>query len=385
MRQFQKKIMAGLLTAAAVTAMAGCTAASGQGQTTPSPSSQTQVTTETESASEETSVSEDHVNPNLATRVTDEEDHYIFELDENVTREKVYYFNRFGIEIAADLYMAKDADLTQQYPAVVVGPPFGGVKEQGPGVYANELAQRGFVVLAFDPAYHGYSGGHPRLAGSTSLYAEDFSAAVDYLGTREFVDRDRIGAVGICGSGGFALAAAGMDTRIKAVVTSVMYDITGIMNQISGEQRQQMLEADSQQRWKDFENGTARQQLSYPEEPDTEMPEGLDPVTEEFYSFYGMERGHHPNALGNLTIASVPDTMNFPSLTHISEISPRPILFIAGENAHSLGYSEEAYENASEPKELYVVPDANHVDLYDQTDKIPFDKIESFFMDALQG
>lgn len=384
MKQFQKKIMAGLLTAAAVTAMAGCTAASGQGQTTPGPSSQTQVTTETESASEETSVSEDHVNPNLATRVTDEEDHYIFELDENVTREKVYYFNRFGIEIAADLYMAKDADLTQQYPAVVVGPPFGGVKEQGPGVYANELAQRGFVVLAFAPAYHGYSGGQPRLAGSTSLYAEDFSAAVDYLGTREFVDRDRIGAVGICGSGGFALAAAGMDTRIKAVVTSVMYDITGIMNQISGEQRQQMLEADSQQRWEDFENGTARQQLSYPEEPDTEMPEGLDPVTEEFYSFYGMERGHHPNALGNLTIASVPDTMNFPSLTHISEISPRPILFIAGENAHSLGYSEEAYENASEPKELYVVPDANHVDLYDQTDKIPFDKIESFFMDALQ-
>lgn len=383
MRQFQKKIMTGLLTAAAVTAMAGCTAASGQGQTTPSPSSQTQVTTETESASEETSVSEDHENPNLATRVTEEEDHYIFELDENVTREKVYYFNRFGIEIAADLYMAKDADLTQQYPAVVVGPPFGGVKEQGPGVYANELAQRGFVVLAFDPAYHGYSGGQPRLAGSTSLYAEDFSAAVDYLGTREFVDRDRIGAVGICGSGGFALAAAGMDTRIKAVVTSVMYDITGIMNQISGEQRQQMLEADSQQRWEDFENGTARQQLSYPEEPDTEMPEGLDLVTEEFYSFYGMERGHHPNALGNLTIASVPDTMNFPSLTHISEISPRPILFIAGENAHSLGYSEEAYDNASEPKELYVVPDANHVDLYDQTDKIPFDKIESFLMDAM--
>lgn len=384
--------MAGLLTAAAVTAIAGCTAASGQGQTaasgqeqtTSAPSSQTQVTTETERASEETSVSEDHVNPNLATRVTDEEDPYIFELDENVTREKVYYFNRFGIEIAADLYMAKDVDLTQQYPAVVVGPPFGGVKEQGPGVYANELAQRGFVVLAFDPAYHGYSGGQPRLAGSTSHYAEDFSAAVDYLGTREFVDRDRIGALGICGSGGFALAAAGMDTRIKAVVTSVMYDITGIMNQISGEQRQQMLEADSQQRWEDFENGTARQQLSYPEEPDTEMPEGLDPVTEEFYSFYGMERGHHPNALGNLTIASVPDTMNFPSLTHISEISPRPILFIAGENAHSLGYSEEAYEHASEPKELYVVPDANHVDLYDQTDKIPFDKVESFFMDALQ-
>lgn len=403
MRKFPKRILAGLLTAAVAAAMTGCGSSSGQGQT----SAQTQAATATDESPEENGAESDdaagevsepagedtgtegtgvaltNVNPNLATRVTDEEDHYIFELDENVTREKVYYFNRFGIEIAADLYMAKDADLTQQYPAVVVGPPFGGVKEQGPGVYANELAQRGFVVLAFDPAYHGYSGGQPRLAGSTSLYAEDFSAAVDYLGTREFVDRDKIGAIGICGSGGFALAAAGMDTRIKAVVTSVMYDITGIMNQISGEQRQQMLEADSLQRWEDFENGTARQQLSYPEEPDTEMPEGLDPVTEEFYSFYGMERGHHPNALGNLTIASVPDTMNFPSLTHISEISPRPILFIAGENAHSLGYSEEAYANAAEPKELYVVPGANHVDLYDQVDKIPFDKIESFLNEAL--
>lgn len=395
MRKFQKRIAAGVLAVVTVAAIAGCSSSSDpvvtqtqEGTTeilteTPGSEEETLESEETDMGTEGTGVALTNLNPNLAVRVTDEEDHYIFELNENVTREKVYYFNRFGIEIAADLYMAKDADRTQQYPAIVVGPPFGGVKEQGPGVYANELAQRGFVVLAFDPAYHGYSGGQPRLAGSTSHYAEDFSAAVDYLGTREFVNRDQIGAVGICGSGGFALAAAGMDTRIKAVVTSVMYDITGIMNQISGETRQQMLEADSLQRWEDFENGTARQQLSYPETPDTELPEGLDPVSEEFYSFYGMERGHHPNALGNLTIASVPDTMNFPSLTHISEIAPRPILFIAGENAHSLGYSEEAYENAAEPKELYVVPGANHVDLYDQVDKIPFDKIESFFKEAL--
>ena len=377
MRNLRKQTLAAIM-AAAMFAVSAC---SNQSASLGTPPAGEETTTEQSTA--EGDVTEMNANPNLATRVTDEDDHYIFELDENVTRTKVYYENRFGIEIASDLYMAKDADMTQQYPAIIIGPPFGGVKEQGPGVYANQLAQRGFAVLAFDPAYHGYSGGMPRLAGSTSLYAEDFSAGVDYLGTRDFVDRDKIGAIGICGSGGFALAAAGMDTRIKAVATSVMYDITGIMNKISGEDRQQSLVNFSLQRWEDFESDTPATQISYPEQPDEVMPEGLDPVTEEFYAFYGMARGHHPNALGNLTVASVPDTMNFPSLTHISEISPRPILFIAGENAHSLGYSEEAYENASEPKELYIVPGANHVDLYDQIDKIPFDKLETFFKDAL--
>lgn len=156
-------------------------------------------------------------NPNAAIRVSADEEHYIFELDEGVSRTHVYYNNRFGIEIAADLYMPKDVDTSKEYPAIVVGSPFGGVKEQGPGIYANQLAQRGFVVLAFDPAYHGYSGGYPRYTASTTMYAEDFSAAVDYLGTQDFVDRDKIGALGICGSGGFALSAAAMDTRIKAV------------------------------------------------------------------------------------------------------------------------------------------------------------------------
>lgn len=320
-------------------------------------------------------------NPNLALKVTPEEEHYIFELSENVTRTHVYYKNRFGIEIAGDLYMAIDADMSQQYPAIIIGPPFGGVKEQGPGVYANQLAQRGFVVLAFDPSYHGYSGGEPRMVGSTTLYSEDFSAGVDYLGTQSFVDREKIGAIGICGSGGFALSTVAMDTRIKAVATSVMYDIAGQMNSMTGETRQQLLDMASQQRWADYENGTAAYRTSYPQEPTNQIPEGVDPVTEEFFSFYGTGRGHHPNALGNVTDASVMDLMNFPSLTHINEIGPRPILFIVGEKAHSRAYSETAYENASEPKEIYVVPYANHVDLYDQVDMIPFDKLQTFFVE----
>lgn len=327
-------------------------------------------------------VEEKTENPNLATRVDTNEEHYIFELSENVTRTHVYYKNRYGIELSGDLYMAKDADMTKQYPALVVGPPFGGVKEQGPGVYANELAQRGFVVLAFDPSYHGYSGGEPRYTGSTDIYAEDFSAGVDYLGVQDFVNRDQIGAIGICGSGGFSLSAAAQDSRIKAVATSVMYDISSMGNSSTGEARRAQLEQLGEQRWADFENGTAAYNTNYPEAPVEDIPADLDPVTAEFFSFYGTKRGWHPNALANVTDTSMLSLMNFPSLSHISEIAPRPILFIVGENAHSIGFSEVAYENAAEPKEIYTVPDANHVDLYDRTDKIPFDKLESFFKDA---
>lgn len=317
-------------------------------------------------------------NPNAAIRVSAEEEHYIFDLDESVERTHVYYNNRFGIEIAADLYVAKDADTSKKYPAIIVGPPFGGVKEQGPGVYANQLAQRGFIVLAIDPAYHGYSGGYPRYTASTTMYAEDFSAAVDYLGNRDDVDRDKIGVIGICGSGGFALSAAAMDPRIKAVATSVMYDIAGNMNAMEGSMRDMMLGQAGNSRWESFASGQYEYMKSYPDEPTEDIPAGLDATNAEFYSFYGTSRGWHPNALGNMNMASAGDLMTFPSNEHIAEIK-RPILFIAGENAHSLGYSQTAYDNASDPKELYIVPGANHVDLYDQVDKIPFDKIEEFF------
>lgn len=333
----------------------------------------------------EISVSEK--NPNLAIRVSEEEDHYIFELAENVQREKVYFKNRFGIEIAGDLYYAKDIDKTQKYPAIVIAPPFGGVKEQGPGVYANGLAQRGFIALAIDPAFHGYSGGETRYTASTEMYSEDFSAGVDFLGMQEYVDREKIAAIGICGGGGFALGAAAMDGRIKAVVTSVMYDIAGIIGSSTGEARATQLKDASYQRWTDIENGEAAIQKSYPDEPVTEVPEMFKnmPNMEEFFTFYGMERGWHPNALANITVTSGLSLMTFPSTLHIKEISPRPILFIAGENAHSRAFSEEAYANANEPKELYIVPDAIHIDLYDDTSKIPFEKIESFLNDAFSN
>ena len=171
--------------------------------------------------------------------VTD--NYYIFDLSDDVERTAVFYPNRFGITFAGDLYTPKNLDLTHSYPALVIGAPYGGVKEQGPGVYANELARRGFVVLTFDPSYNGESGGEPRHISSPEIFSEDFSAGVDFLGSLPYVDRERIGALGICGSGGFALSAAAMDSRIKAVATASMYDISSFGNDATGEERQKQL------------------------------------------------------------------------------------------------------------------------------------------------
>ena len=312
--------------------------------------------------------------------VTD--NYYIFELSDNVKRTAVFYPNRFGITLAGDLYTPKNLDESHSYPALIIGAPYGGVKEQGPGVYANELAQRGFIVLTFDPSYNGESGGEPRHISSPEIFSEDFSAGVDFLGRLPYVDRERIGALGICGSGGFALSAAAMDARIKAVATVSMYDIS-MSNDLTGEERQAMLDRLSMQRWADVDNGAAEVNRMYPaDSPYPEMPDGVEGLNVEWYTFYALERGWHPNAGGAFTATSNMAFMNYPLLSHIAEISPRPILFIVGENAHSVAYSERAYENASEPKELYVVPDAIHIDLYDRTDLIPFDKIEDFFKDA---
>lgn len=319
-----------------------------------------------------------------AIRVTPQEEHYIFQLSDNVVRTHVYYDTRFGIEIAGDLYVAKDLDQSRKYPAIVIGPPFGGVKEQGPGVYANELAQRGFVVLTFDPAYHGYSGGSPRYTTSTFLYAEDFCAGVDFLGTLPYVDREEIGSIGICGSGGFSIAAASMDTRIKAVVTSAMYDISG-MSGMKGEMRNRMLEGAAQQRWAYVDSGEPTVQYAYPEAPLDEVPDDIRGLNREWWTFYATHRGWHPNARGNSNSISQADMMTFPGTHHIDDISPRPILFITGDIAHSRSMSEEAYAKAAEPKELYVAQgDVMHIDLYDDVTKIPFDKIETFFKENLK-
>lgn len=307
---------------------------------------------------------------------------YIFELSDKVTRKSVSYKNRYGIIISADLYVEKNFDENKKYPAVIIGAPYGGVKEQGPGIYAQNMAERGFVALTFDPSFNGYSGGNPRHVSSPDFFVEDFSAAVDYVGTREFVDRNKIGTIGICGSGGFALSAAQVDRRIKAITTISMYDISRMNSDgITDEERNAKLNALNEQRYIDFQG-------EFPVLSQRGAPigfdESTDPIGIEFGEFYSTPRGYHPNSITQFTMTSSMSFMNFPLLTYIDKISPRPILFVVGENAHSRYFSEDAYKEASEPKELHIIPDSNHVDLYDKTELIPFDKLEAFFKESMK-
>ena len=311
---------------------------------------------------------------------------YICRLKESVKRKHVRYQNRYGIALAGDLYTAKGMDQNKSYPAIVVGAPYGGVKEQGPCVYAGELARRGFVVLTFDPCYMGESGGEPRHVSSPDLFSENISAGVDYLGLLPYVDRERIAALGICGSGGFALSAAAADTRIRAVVTASMYDMSVAARLgLTPEQLQERKEKLSLQRWKDAENGTPEYIPTFPEEAVAEIPDELQWILREFYEFYATGRGHHPNALGGFTTTSDLSFINYALNDHIAEISPRPVLFIVGEQAESRFFSDMAFKRAAEPKRMLVVPDCNHVDLYDDTSKIPFEAIEAFLRDSLCG
>ena len=311
-----------------------------------------------------------------------------FKLSDKVVHEKVSYPNRYGITLSADMYMPKDMDKSKKYPALVVGTPYGGVKEQGAGIYAQTMAERGFVAIAFDESFNGESGGEPRHISSPEIFSEDFSAGVDFLGTRPFVDRDRIGAIGICGSGGFALKAAQVDQRIKAVATASMYDMSRVIrngweDSMTAEERTKTLTELGEQRWKDFENGAPMLPEGFPTEAVDSIPEGLDPISSEFWEYYAMPRGHHPRSHGPFTATSNMAFMNFPLLNYIDTISPRPILFIMGEKAHSRYFTEDAYKAAKEPKELVIVPGARHIDLYDRVDMIPFDKLQDFFTKAL--
>lgn len=306
---------------------------------------------------------------------------YIAKLDAAVERRHVRYNNRFGLAIAADVYTAKDLDKSKKYPALIVGAPYGGTKEQGPCVYAGELAKRGFVVLTFDQSFIGESAGEPRNVSDPAIFVENFSAAVDYLGVKEpLVDREKIGVIGICGSGGFALSAAQCDVRIKAVATASMYVMTDAarlgmdQNQLEAAKKQL-----SYQRWADFAAGSPDLYPAFPEEPFDQVPEGVEEPAAEWLRFYAIKRGHHPNAIGSFTTTSSLSMMNFNLLDHVEEISPRPILMVVGDRAHSKFFSEHVYEKAAEPKELYTVADAEHIDLYDRTDRIPFDKLENFF------
>ena len=325
-----------------------------------------------------------------------------FKINSKIERKKVYFKNRYGIKLAGDLYLPEDY-AAKKNPAIIVSGPFGAVKEQASGLYAQELALRGFVSMAFDPSFGGESGGEVRNTASPEIFTEDYSAAVDYMGLLSYVDRERIGVVGICGLSGMAITAAGTDTRIKAVATLSMYDMSrdmskGHMDYYKEEQRNKIKQYLSEQRWKDAENGTfalGNHEIAFDEknEPITGMlevperlPEEANPAFAAFYNYYA-GRARHPRAVNFVSswTATMPVSFwNFPLMTNIKEVSPRPILLIAGENAHSRYYSEDAYSASKEPKELVIVPDADHVDLYDNMEKIPFDKLEQFFWENLK-
>lgn len=310
---------------------------------------------------------------------------YIAVLREEVSRSFVSYKNRYGFKIAGDLYIPKNMEQGKKYAALIVGAPYGGVKEQGPCIYGSELAARGFVVLTFDQSFMGESSGEPRHVSSPDIFVENFSAAVDFLGLQSFVDREKIGAIGICGSGGFALSAAQSDTRIKAIAACSMYDMSKAARlNMGAEAIQANKERISRQRWLDAEKGEPEYIPYFPAEPIEEVPAELTEPTTEWFRFYALKRGHHVNARGGFTTTSDLAFTNFRLLDFIDEISPRPILFVVGDRAHSRFFSEEAYAQAKEPKELYEVKDAEHIDLYDRVDRIPFDKLQQFFKDNLK-
>lgn len=324
-----------------------------------------------------------------------------FKIDPSIEMKPVRFTNRFGIELAGHLYLPEGYE-AQKKPAIIVAGPFGAVKEQAAGLYAQQFASMGFVSLAFDPSFGGESGGEVRNTASPDIFTEDYSAAVDYVGLLNYVDRERIGAVGICGLSGMAITAAGSDTRIKAVATLSMYNMSrdmsrGHMDYYTKEQRMKIKQYLSQQRWRDAESGTyalGNHEIGFDEagnlltaamEVPEELPEGADPAFAAFFQYY-TKRARHPRAVNFVSswTATMPVSFwSFPLMTNIKEVSPRPILLVAGENAHSRYYSEDAYAAALEPKELVIVPGADHVDLYDNFDKIPFDKLEAFFQKNL--
>ena len=307
-----------------------------------------------------------------------------------VNVEKVSFLNQYKMRVGGNLFLPKDMKAGEKYPAIIVGHPMGAVKEQSANLYATKLAERGFVTLSLDLSFWGESEGEPRNAVLPDVYSEDFSAAMDFLGTRPFINRERIGVIGICGSGSFAISAAKIDPRLKAVATISMYDMgaanrNGLKNALTLEQRKQIIAEDAEQRYVEFLDG----EVKYTSGTVHELTENSSPIEREFYEYYRTPRGEvtpegaTPLTTTHPTLTSNVKFMNFYPFNDMESISPRPMLFVAGENAHSREFSEDAYKRAAEPKELYIVPGAGHVDLYDRTSLIPFDKLDSFFKENL--
>lgn len=312
----------------------------------------------------------------------------VFQKSNEINVEKVAFKNRFGITLVGDLYSPKSMKKNDKLPAIAISGPFGAVKEQSSGLYAQTIAQRGFITLAFDPSYTGESSGHPRNVASPDINTEDFSAAVDFLSVQKNVDQNRIGILGICGFGGFAINAAAIDTRIKATVASTMYDMTrvsakGYNDSIDENTRFEIKQSLNKQRIEDFKSGKYKGADGLPEKLTGKEPQ----FVKDYWEYYKTKRGFHSrsiNSNGKWNITSSISLINQPILNYASEIKSA-VLVIHGEKAHSRYFGEDAFKKLKgNNKELLIIKDANHVDLYDNMEKIPFDKIEKFYKENLK-
>ena len=311
----------------------------------------------------------------------------VFPLSPNVSHSKVTFHNRYGITLAADLYMPKNA--SGKLAAIAVCGPFGAVKEQASGLYAQTLAERGFLTIAFDPSFTGESGGEPRNVASPDINTEDFCAAVDYLSTRDDVDPERIGILGICGWGGMAVNAAAVDTRIKATVASTMYDMSRVTANgyfdadDNADARYATRKQLNAQRTEDYRNGSYALAGGVVDP----LPEDAPQFVKDYYAYYKTPRGYHIRSLnsnGGWNKTSALSFLNMPLLSYASEIRSA-VLLIHGENAHSRYFSEDCFKKLTgDNKELLIIPGAVHTDLYDNMEKIPFDKIEDFYLTYLK-
>ncbi len=304
----------------------------------------------------------------------------VFPLSDKINHSKITFHNRYGIQLAADLYMPKHA--TGKLPAVAVSGPFGAVKEQASGLYAQILAERGFLTIAFDPSYTGESGGEPRYVASPDINTEDFCAAIDYLATREDVNPEQINILGICGWGGLALNAAAIDTRIHATVSITMYDMSrvtanGYFDAMDSDARQALREQLNAQRTEDYRNGTYALAGGVIDP----LPDDAPQFVKDYYAYYKTSRGYHQRSLNSNSGWNMTSSLSFlntPLLAYSSEIRT-PVLLVHGEKAHSRYFSEDAFKQLTgDNKKLLIVPDASHTDLYYNLQKIPFDEIEQF-------
>ncbi|HEV7299867.1 MAG TPA: alpha/beta hydrolase [Tepidisphaeraceae bacterium] len=314
-----------------------------------------------------------------------------FYKSDSVTVQKVTFRNKLSMNVVGNLFVPKNLDTNAKSAAIIVGHPMGATKEQSSNLYAQKLAERGFVTLSFDLSFWGESDGQPRHTVAPDIYVEDFSAALDFLGKQPVVSRDRIGVLGICGSGSFSVAAAQIDPRMRAIATVSMYDMgaanrNGLKKSGTAEQRKKTLEEAAAQRWVESDGGAAK----YTSGTVHEINEKSHPIEREFFDFYRTPRGEFtpasttPLLTTHPTLSSNVAFMNFYPFERIAEVSPRPMLFITGDQAHSREFSEDAYQRAAQPKELLIVPNAGHVDLYDRVNLIPFDKLAAFFTQSLK-